>query len=59
MESGKHANRIQASYEEGSRIGVSSTPTFLINGQLYPGQSSDAMVRLVDSLIAAGATSAP
>jgi protein-disulfide isomerase len=59
MESGKHANRIQASYEEGSRIGVGSTPTFLINGQLYPGGSSDAMVRLVDSLIAAGATAAP
>lgn len=59
MESGKHAARIQASKEEGSRIGVGGTPTFLINGQLYPGQSSDAMVRLVDSLIAAGATSAP
>lgn len=59
MESGTHAARIQASLEEGTRIGVGSTPTFLIDGRLYPGGSSDAMVRLVDSLIAAGATSAP
>ncbi len=59
MESGAHAARIEASVQEGNRLGVGSTPTFLIGGRLYPGGSSDEMVALVDSLIAAGATSAP
>jgi protein-disulfide isomerase len=53
MEAGRHAARIQASLEEGQRVGVGSTPTFLINGRLYPGMNSDAMVRLVDSLVTA------
>jgi len=59
MESGRHAARIQASVEEGARLGVNGTPTFLIAGKLYPGASSDEFVRVVDSLIAAGATPAP
>ena len=59
MESGRHAARIQASSEEGSRLGVRSTPTFLINGRLYPGGSSDELVAVVDSLIAAGAAPVP
>jgi len=59
MESGKHAARIQASAEEGGRLGVGSTPTFLIGGRLYPGGSSDQFVAIVDSLIAAGAAPAP
>jgi protein-disulfide isomerase len=51
MQSARHAGRIQASYDEGSRLGVGSTPTFLIGGRLYPGrQSSDELRRLVDSL---------
>lgn len=53
MESGRHATRIQASYEEGSRIGVRSTPTFLIEGRLHSIGSADRMVAIVDSLIAA------
>lgn len=52
MQSAKYAGRIQASYDEGVRVGVPSTPTFLIEGRLYPGMSADRMVRLVDSLIA-------
>lgn len=59
MEGGNHAARIQASYEEGTRLGVRSTPTFLINGKLYPGGSIDEMVALADSLIAAGAAAVP
>jgi protein-disulfide isomerase len=59
MESGRHAARIQASSEEGARLGVGSTPTFLIQGRLYPGGSSDEFVRVVDSLIAAGAAPVP
>jgi protein-disulfide isomerase len=54
MEAGTHAARIQASYEEGQRVGVGSTPSFLVDGKLYAGRmNSDQMVRVVDSLIAA------
>jgi protein-disulfide isomerase len=54
MESAKYAGRIQASYEEGSRLGVNSTPSFLVGGRIYPGvQGSDAIRRTVDSMIAA------
>jgi protein-disulfide isomerase len=48
---GKFAGRIQASYEEGVRLGVNSTPTLLVGGRLYQGRfDSDAITRLVDSL---------
>jgi protein-disulfide isomerase len=58
MSSGKYAGRIQASYEEGTRAGVGSTPTLLVGGRLYQGRlDSDAITRLVDSL-APRATSA-
>ena len=55
MESAKYAGRIQASKDEGVAVGVGSTPSFLIGGRIYPGLSSDQMVTLVDSLIAAQA----
>ncbi|MEO5826319.1 MAG: thioredoxin domain-containing protein [Gemmatimonadales bacterium] len=55
MQSAKHAGRIQASYDEGVRVGVPQTPTFRIEGRLYTALSADGMVRLVDSLIAAKA----
>ena len=51
MESGRYAGRIQASYEEGARAGVASTPTLLVGDRLYRGRiDSDAIRRLVDSL---------
>lgn len=51
MSAGKYAGRIQASYDEGARVGVSSTPTLLVGGRLYKGRfDSDAITRLVDSL---------
>ena len=51
MSAGKYAGRIQASYDEGTRVGVSSTPTLLVGGRLYQGRlDSDAITRLVDSL---------
>jgi protein-disulfide isomerase len=54
MESAKHAGRIEASSQEGNRIGVPSTPTFLVAGRLVLGvQGSDAIRHTVDSLIAA------
>jgi protein-disulfide isomerase len=51
MASHKYAGRIQASYEEGVKLGVSSTPTLLVGNRLYQGRlDSDAIRRLVDSL---------
>jgi protein-disulfide isomerase len=51
MKAGKYAGRIQASYNEGVQLGVSSTPTLLVSGRLYRGRfDSDAIIRLVDSL---------
>jgi protein-disulfide isomerase len=53
MRSLRHAGRIQAMAEEGTRLGVHSTPTFVIGGRLYPGvMRYDRMRRLVDSLTA-------
>lgn len=51
MSSGKFAGRIQASVDEGVRLGVASTPTLLVGGRLYQGRfDSDAIIHLVDSL---------
>ncbi len=51
MRSAQYAGRIQASYEEGVRVGVNATPTLLVGGRLYQGRlDADAIVRLVDSL---------
>ena len=51
MKAGKFAGRIQASYNEGVQLGVSSTPTLLVGGRLYQGRvDSDAISKLVDSL---------
>lgn len=56
MRSAKYAGRIQASYDEGTRVGVNGTPTFLIGDRLYGGLSnSDALKHLVDSLTAPAA----
>lgn len=57
MQSARYAGRIQASLEEGGRLGVPGTPTFLVNGRLYTvGLNSDQIRHLVDSLIAAQTT---
>jgi len=60
MNSGRYAGRMRASYLEGIAAGVTSTPTFLINGRLYPGGSAvhyDMLKALLDSL--AGPKPAP
>jgi protein-disulfide isomerase len=55
MRSLKYAGRIQASLDEGVRIGVNSTPSFRIGDRLYAGvQPYDKLKAVVDSLIAAG-----
>lgn len=54
MGAAKYAGRIQASHQEGMRLGVNSTPTLFVAGRLYQGRfDSDAIVRLADSLAAA------
>ncbi len=56
MSSGRYAGRIQASQNEGIKIGVGSTPTFLINGRLYAGNRTithDVLKAMVDSIAAA------
>jgi len=47
MSSAKYAGRIQASLEEGTRLGVGSTPTFLIAGRLYLGAISSDSLRSI------------
>jgi protein-disulfide isomerase len=37
LESGEHADDVQAETREGQSRGVASTPMFYINGELYPG----------------------
>lgn len=57
MRSARYAGRIQASQEEGVRLGVNGTPTFLANGRLYSqGFNYDEIRRLVDSVTAATPT---
>ncbi|HEV8598621.1 MAG TPA: thioredoxin domain-containing protein [Gemmatimonadales bacterium] len=52
MSSAKYAGRIQASLEEGIRLGVGSTPTFLIGGRLFPGVlTSDSLRMMVEQAI--------
>jgi protein-disulfide isomerase len=53
MKSAKYAGRIQASENEGTALGVNSTPSFLIGGRIYVNISADRMVAIVDSVIAA------
>jgi protein-disulfide isomerase len=57
MQAGRYAGRIQASVESGVRIGVSSTPTFLLNGRPANAASVtyDRLKALVDSLRAPAA----
>jgi protein-disulfide isomerase len=51
MQSLRYAGRIQASLEQGLRLGVNSTPSFVIGGSMYAGvMAYDRLRALVDSL---------
>jgi protein-disulfide isomerase len=53
MASARYAGRIEASKSEGIQVGVTSTPTFLINGRLYPGGGKvyyDMLKAMLDSI---------
>src|SRR5664279_3309923 len=60
MQSARYAGRIQASYNEAIKVGVGSTPTFLIGGRLFPGDLPyDALKKIVDSISPPVAPPAP
>jgi len=45
--SGKYASQVEADYAETERVGVTGTPTFVINGQMYPAiLSTDDLRRI-------------
>jgi protein-disulfide isomerase len=51
MQSAKYAGRIQASLDEGTKLGVPSTPTFVIGGRRVSGNLPyDALKHIVDSI---------
>ena len=51
MESAKYAGRIQASFDEGMKIKVPSTPTFVIGGRMTSGGIPyDVLKQMVDSI---------
>ncbi len=51
MAEGRYRGRIQASYEGGIQLGVSSTPTMIIGDQMFGGLTYDQLKRVVDSLV--------
>ena len=49
LDSGKHAAAVQADVQEGTRLGITGTPTFFINGRLVVGALPlDAFQRIID-----------
>ena len=51
MAEGRYRGRIQATYEDGIRLGISSTPTMIIGDQMFGGLTYDQLKRVVDSLV--------
>jgi protein-disulfide isomerase len=56
MQAARYAGRIEASLQEGTALGVTGTPTFLVAGRFLGAREGnfDRIRRLVDSLTAAG-----
>jgi len=60
MQGAKYAGRIQASYDEGMKVGVGSTPSFVIAGRLMAGNLPyDALKQIVDSIAPAAPAPTP
>ena len=56
IDTNKYAGRVQASLDEGNKVGVASTPTFLVNGKLYSEViTADRLLALIDSAAVAPA----
>ena len=54
--SGKYKTPVQASAQEGARLGITGTPTFFINGRILIGmQPLDSFVSIIDEELAAAA----
>jgi protein-disulfide isomerase len=47
FESNRHAERVRAGLEDGSRLGVTGTPTFFINGRMIVGAADYADLKQV------------
>lgn len=53
LSSGKHAVRVNADMEEGQKVGVKSTPTFFVNGQMVNGaQPIEVFSEIIDAELA-------
>lgn len=53
LQSGKYAQRWRDDRSEGSRLGVTGTPTYFVNGRLLSGsQSLEAFMRVIDEELA-------
>lgn len=50
--SGKYASQVEADYAETERVGVTGTPTFVINGQMYPAILSTDDLRRIFATVA-------
>jgi protein-disulfide isomerase len=58
--SGKYKTLVQASGQEGTKLGITGTPTFFINGRILVGaQSVDVFARMIDEELAAPLQSGP
>lgn len=52
LDSGKYAQKVQADFQEGTKKGVSGTPTTFVNGQLVVGaQSYETFKQTIDKLL--------
>ena len=55
LDSGRNQTEPQQDYQDAQRIGVNSTPTFVINGQIVVGaQPFEAFQSVIDDALAAG-----
>jgi protein-disulfide isomerase len=58
--SGKYATAIAASLQEGTRLGITGTPTFFVNGRILVGsQPLEEFVKVIDSELALAASNPP
>ncbi len=49
IKSGEYAARVDAEMQEGQQIGVSSTPTFVVDGLIVPGADLQSVKNAIDS----------
>lgn len=54
IESEEIAARVQSDIEEAKAIGVSSTPTFVVDGMIVPGANLEALKNAIDSRLSQG-----